>query len=305
MISNYTKKLVDNLPKEFKNKKKPMKIDLILDGGVFNGSYLFGALYFLKEMEHRKYMVIERISGSSVGSIAGLIYFIDSLDYYQYLYEIVVNDFKKTYSLQIIKKLYFYLKDKIPDDICERVNNKFFVSYYDIKKGRKIVKNTFENAEDIINTVISSCFLPFLIDGNMLNNNRYIDGLNPYFFDAEPNKKILYLDLFGFDKICYLFNVKNEGTACHRILSGLLDIHNFFIKKTSTQMCSYVNEWSMYDNIRFYVKLFIEYIIVYIVYFIGFIRKYGKKNIKKNSFYKLLSKFGYKMYISLLKTYCL
>ena len=102
MIANYTKKLVDNLPKEFKNKKKPIKLDLVLDGGVFNGSYLFGALYFLKEMEHRKYINIEKISGSSVGSIAGLIYFIDCLDYYQYLYEIVVNDLKKTYNLKNI-----------------------------------------------------------------------------------------------------------------------------------------------------------------------------------------------------------
>ena len=80
MISNYTKKLVDNLPKEYKNKKNPIKLDLVLDGGVFNGSYLFGALYFLKEMESQKYMNIERISSTSVGSIAGLIYFIDCLD---------------------------------------------------------------------------------------------------------------------------------------------------------------------------------------------------------------------------------
>jgi len=305
MITNYTKKLVDNLPKEFKNKKKPIKLDLVLDGGVFNGSYLFGALYFLKEMEHRKYMNIERISGSSVGSIAGLIYFIDCLDYYQYLYEIVVTDLKKTYNLKIIKQLYFYLKERIPDDICERVNGKFFISYYDIKKGKKLVKSTFENAEDIINTVINSCFLPFLIDGNMLNNERYIDGLNPYFFEPEPQKKILYLDLFGMDKIKYLFDVKNEGTTCHRILSGLLDIHKFFIKKSATSMCSYVSEWGLYDNFRFSVKVLIEYLIVYIVYFIGFVRKYFKKNMKKNTFYKILSKFGYKLYILLLKTYCL
>lgn len=305
MITNYTKKLVDNLPKEYKNKKKPIKLDLVLDGGVFNGSYLFGALYFLKEMETRKYMNIERISTTSVGSIAGLIYFIDCLDYYQYLYKIAVNELKKTYNLKIIKNLHFYLKDKMPEDICERVNGKFFISYYDIKKGKKIVKSKFENAEDIINTVINSCFLPFLIDGNMLNNERYIDGLNPYFFDNKPYKKILYLDLFGMDKINYLFNVKNEETTCHRILSGLLDIHKFFIKKTPTSMCSFVSQWGLYDNFKYIIKTFIEYLIVFIVYFIGFVRKYLNKNIKKNTFYKLLSRFGYKLYILLLKTYCL
>jgi predicted acylesterase/phospholipase RssA len=102
MISNYTKKLVDNLPKEFKNKKKTVKLDLVLDGGVFNGSYLFGALYFLKEMERRKYMKVERISSSSVGSIAGLFYFIDCLDYYQYLYKITISEIKKTMNIKIV-----------------------------------------------------------------------------------------------------------------------------------------------------------------------------------------------------------
>jgi hypothetical protein len=113
------------------------------------------------------------------------------------------------------------------------------------------------------------------------------------------------LDLFGFDKINYLFNIKNEETTCHRILSGLLDIHNFFIKKKATTMCSYVNEWSIYDNVNFSIKIAIEYLIVFIVYFISFVRKYLKNNMKKNTFYKLLSNFGYKLYILLLKSYCL
>ena len=38
---------------------------------------------FLKEMENQNYMCIERISGSSVGSIAGLIYFMDCLDFFE------------------------------------------------------------------------------------------------------------------------------------------------------------------------------------------------------------------------------
>jgi len=305
MISNYTKKLVDNLPKEFKNKKKTVKLDLVLDGGVFNGSYLFGALYFLKEMERRKYMKVERISSSSVGSIAGLFYFIDCLDYYQYLYKITISEIKKTMNIKMVKNLHFYLKDKMPNDICERVNGNFFISYYDIKKGKKIVKSQFENAEELINAVINSCFLPFLIDGNLLNNERYIDGFNPYFFEDKPHKKILYLDLYGIDKIKCLFNVKNEDNTSHRILSGLLDIHNFFIKKSSTSMCSFVSEWGLYDNVKYMVKMLIEYFIVFIVYLIVFLRKYINKNTRKNTFYKLLSKFGYKLYSLLLKTYCL
>ena len=50
MIEQYVNKLIDNLPDNIKNTKKPIVLDLVLDGGVFNGSYLVGALYFLKEM---------------------------------------------------------------------------------------------------------------------------------------------------------------------------------------------------------------------------------------------------------------
>ena len=80
MINNYVNKLIDNLPNTFKNNKTPLQIDLILDGGLFNGSYLVGALYFLKEMEKKNYIKINRISSCSIGSIIGFLYFIDYLN---------------------------------------------------------------------------------------------------------------------------------------------------------------------------------------------------------------------------------
>jgi len=53
MINPIIDKLIDNLPDTLKNTDKPTQIDLILGGGAFNGSYLIGALFFLKEMEKR------------------------------------------------------------------------------------------------------------------------------------------------------------------------------------------------------------------------------------------------------------
>ena len=60
MINDYVNKLIENLPDDIKNRTMPEEIDLVLDGGVFNGSYHVGALYFLKEMERRKYIKINR-----------------------------------------------------------------------------------------------------------------------------------------------------------------------------------------------------------------------------------------------------
>ena len=60
MINEYVIKLIENLPDDLKNSKTPLRIDLVLDGGIFNGSYLVGALCFLKEMEKRKYIIVVR-----------------------------------------------------------------------------------------------------------------------------------------------------------------------------------------------------------------------------------------------------
>ena len=138
MIQQYVDKFIENLPENLKNNKQPLKIDLILDGGLFNGSYLVGALYFLKEMEKRNYIKIYRISGCSIGSIMGFIYMIDSLDSIEHFYNIMLNQINIKKNLSVIIDLYDFLEDKIPDDICSKVNNKLYLTYYNIKKGRKI-----------------------------------------------------------------------------------------------------------------------------------------------------------------------
>ena len=304
MIKEYVNKLIENLPDDMKNKAIPLNIDLVLDGGIFNGSYLIGALYFLKEMEKRKYIKIERISGCSIGSIAAFLYYIDGLDLMPKLYDIVNKDFRETYKLHFVKELKTHLGDNIPCDICERVNNKFFITYNNIKKGTKSVKSTYKDVDDIINTIIKSSYIPFLIDGNVLYENKYIDGINPYIFSKEPNKKILYLDLFGYDKIGNLINVKNEKSNFHRILSGLLDIHSFFIKKSNTPMCSFVNDWRLY-NIGFsYFKILVEKFCVYFTYFLILIRSKFDDNLKDTILYKILSKISHDIFIIILENYC-
>jgi hypothetical protein len=301
MIHEYVIKLMDNLPDNITKVKEPMTIDLILDGGMFNGSYLIGALYFLKEMENKKYIKINRISGCSIGSVAAFLYYIDGLDLISILYETINVNFKKTHNLHSIKKLKQYLNKSIPPNICELVNNKLYISYNNIKQGTKIIKSTYKNTDDIINTIIKSCYIPFLIDGNVLYENKYIDGINPYMFKVEPNIKILYLDLFGYDKIGDIINVKNEKTNFHRILSGLLDIHLFFIKQSNTQLCSYVNEWSIINNGFYYLKHIIERICIYIIYVIMVI----PHNISDTILGKISRKFVQDIFIILLEHYCL
>jgi hypothetical protein len=304
MINEYVIKLIENLPDDIKNVNEPIKMDVVLDGGIFNGSYHVGALYFLKEMENRKYIKIERISGCSVGSIVGFLYFIDSLDLMPKLYDLINKEFRQTYNLKLIKELKKHLSERIPSDICERVNGRLYITYNNIKKGTKPVKSVYKDADDIINTIIKSSYIPYLIDGNVLYENKSIDGITPFIF-KERVKKVLYLDLFGSDKLGNLLNVKNEKSNYHRILSGLLDIHSFFIKQSNTPMCSYVNDWT-YSNICFnYIKTIIERICIYLIHILLFFKKNISCEFKETVLYKILSKISYDIFIIILENYCL
>jgi hypothetical protein len=317
MINEYVMKLIENLPDDIKNAKEPLVIDLVLDGGIFNGSYLVGALYFLKEMENRKYIKIDRISGCSIGSIVAFLYFIDGLDLMPELYNIINKDFRETYKLEKLKELKKYLEQNIPTDICQKVNGKLFITYNNVIKFKKVVKKEYKDVDDIINSLINSCFVPILIDGNILNKGKYVDGFNPYIFNLEINKtlnkplnkilnkKILHLDLYGYDKVGYLLNVKNEKTNYHRILSGLLDIHSFFIKGCSTPMCSYVNNWTISDICFNRFKTLVERIVIYIVYFLVIMKKYLSNQFKDNILYKLFSKISHVIFVIMLENYCL
>ena len=305
MINEYVIKLIENLPEELKNSKTPLRLDIVLDGGIFNGSYLVGALYFLKEMEKRNYVIIERISGCSIGSVVAFLYFMDALDEMPKLYDIVKNEFKNDHKLHTVKELKKHLHDKIPDNICEKVNERLYICYNNIKKGSKTTKSQYKDVDEIMSSIIKSCYIPYLIDGDFLYENKYIDGINPYIFNKEPNKKILYLDLFGYDKIGNLLNVKNEKTNYHRILSGLLDIHNFYIKQSNTQMCSYVNDWS-FVNIGFnHIKIMIEMICIYLTHFVIYIKTKLPDGFETTVLYKIISKITHEIFIILLETYCL
>ena len=240
-----------------------------------------------------------------IGAVVAFCYFTDSLDYIPEFYEIVYKNFKKTYKLGVIKNIKDYFSKYIDDNTCNKVNNRLFITYNNIKKRTKPVKSYYKNVDDLINTIIRSCYIPYLIDGNILYKNTSIDGILPYIFKKESNIKILYLDLFSYDKLGYLLNIKNEKTNFHRILSGLLDIHCFFIKKSNTNMCSYVDEWNIINYFFYYIKIIFEKIFIYTLFIFILIKNAIPNDLKDTFLYNLLSIITYDIFIVTLKTYCL
>jgi hypothetical protein len=306
MIEPYINKLIENLPDTIKNVKSPLLLDLVLDGGLFNGSYLVGALYFIKEMELRGYVKVERISGSSIGSIIGFLYFIDDLDDASYLYEMLLQDFKKTHNFTFIKTLKEKLQHKIPNNICEKLYNKFYITFTNVEKRKKIVKKTYRNVDEIIDCIIKSCFIPFLIDGNIVYKSSYIDGLNPYIFKTnKKEKKVLFMNLSTTDKLFGIINIKNEKTNLHRVLSGMLEIHTFFIKGVSTNMCSSVNDWNIFQYTYMYLRYYIEKLVIHIIYVLLYFHKNFLQKIKKNDFFDLLCTYSKNLLVLFMNNYCI
>ena len=305
MIQEYINTLIDNLPEKIKSNKTPLYLDLVLDGGSFNGSYLVGAMLFLKEMEKRNYIKIKRISGCSIGSVVGLLYFIDALDMMSELYNISRTYFKENYNLNTIKKLKILLKDKLPKDICEQLNNNLFVTYHNIVTNEKKVRYKYKNIDDVFRSLIKSCFVPYLIDGNVTYHKKYIDGLMPYIFKIRNDRKILYLNLISYDKISQLINIKNETTNLYRVFSGILDIHYFYLKEKDTSMCSYVNDWTLRNKMFLYMKLLLEYIILAIVKIIIYCKSLFPHNFNKTKISKNILNIVKELYTSFIRNNCI
>ena len=112
-------------------------------------------------------------------------YLIDNLDLFNDFYKIIFNQLKKRKNLSQLLDLKNILNDKIPDNICQLLNNKYYVCYTNIKICKKIIKCKYQNKEQLIEYIIRSCYFPYLIDYNPLYKNKYIDGMLPYFFNKK------------------------------------------------------------------------------------------------------------------------
>jgi hypothetical protein len=219
MIEKYVSKLIENLPDPAKNNQI---IDVIFDGGAFNGSYLVGACYFLKKMEEKFYIKIDRISACSIGAFVSLLYVSDCLDVFSEIYEIVATNFKATHQLNNFKHICKQLESRLPRNVCDLMTKKVYITFYDLKKNKKVVKCKYKSLDDIFDTIYKSCFLPILMDGNLTYKKRYIDGGNPFIFKLNPAKKmeeVIFSDnLTGLYAFCI---IQDESAEQYLVLKSL------------------------------------------------------------------------------------
>lgn len=274
MIRNITEVLVKNIEyNDGGSKRECENIDLILSGGAFNISYLAGCLYFLREMREKGLIKINKISTCSASSLAGLLFMVDKVDILEEkVYNMLTNSFKKNkyviFNEETLDSVIELVKEELPKDILSVINNKLYITYYDIIECRKVVKSEFKTIDELVKVIRRSTFIPYITMDKLCEEGRYVDGGTPYIFDREDNVKRLYINLCGYDKILDCIIIKKEKVIAHRVLNGILDIHNFFFRGKKTSMCCYVDDWSIIRKIDFMLlelRIYVACLLVYII----------------------------------------
>lgn len=228
-------------------------IDIVLESGAANGFYQLGILFYLAALERKKIIKINRISGSSIGAIVGFYYFTNNLESLVTDYTKLKNHFKKNLNLSILRSILKEKIDKLKDDDIKLLNNKLFVVYHNLSKYTQTLQSTFKNKKDLLNCLLKSAHIPYITNGDgyyIDNNEKFIDGGVPHIFlnrQYGEKVKILYINITHFNVLPGFLSVKNEQNMYERLLKSALDVHKFFVHKKSSQFCSYINDWTMFD----------------------------------------------------------
>ena len=305
MLQSYITDLVEKIPEQNKKYDEPLNVDIVLEGGFFNGSYQIGFLNYIKQMEKKQLIKVNRLSGCSIGSIIALLYFIDiSLDdCIEFVTNIIYKHIKKYCDINVFNKTMVFIKKYIPDNFLDIINKRLYITYHDISKCKQIVKSTYTSIDEVFDVIRCSCSIPYVIDKNILYNEKYFDGLYPYIFKPKKGHKTIYLNIINIKKITYCASIKNEKSNVNRVIDGIMDTHTFFSTNFSSNMCSYMDDWSIINVIQHKILVTFYKLFIYLIHYYYILHKFTTKFINKNinnnfnlyrllkNMYKLLFRF--------------
>ena len=222
----------------------------------------------------------------------------DSIDF---ITENIYSHIKKHYNINVFNKFFSYFKQNMPDNILEKVNGKLFITYHDVSNCKQYVKNKYTDLDDLFDAIRRSCSLPFVIDKSIFYKGKYIDGLYPYMFKKTKKVKIINLNIINRQKMFSWMSIKNENTNTLRVIDGIVDTHTFFTTNFTSNMCSYVNDWNIINNINYFIVIKIYKTIIYIIHNLFILNKIISNSTDSNlNIDKLITN----IYKFLLEKYC-
>jgi hypothetical protein len=288
ILQEYIKSLVTNIDK----KNIPRKLNLIFDGGAFNGGFAAGVAIYLKCMEQHNIIQVNNISGCSIGS-ALAVWYLAGCDRDNIMYlEKFMSSYKKHMNLragkQIIRDLInnIFSKDT-KHTLLYKLNGRLFISYYNIKKHRQQTVSKFKNKDHIIDCILRSCHIPYVIDGFASYKKKYMDGISPHIFNNSfPS---LFIKLLTFQKCTRAFMIKSENNIHYRLLTGVADVNEFFTTGRS-DMCSFVGNWSYINILQLRIREILCFTLFSLIGWMVILKSYLPKTITNSLIYNGASK---------------
>ena len=293
---------VSKLAKNISKTNKITEIDIVLEGGCMNGAYEIGGLLLIHELDKGGHIKVMRISGSSVGSFVGFLFLTNNLQEYINRYQEIREDFHKSTKLTKLRLVLNEIIERIDEETFNAIcKNKLYIKYYDVKNKKFVLKKKYETRAELVNTILKSCHIPYLINGDPYfidGGSECMDGGMPYIFKPErlPTKRILYMKLTQIDKIHNMFNIRNEEIIEGRVLEGLLDTYNFFLKKKDTYMCSYVDCWGTISTARYNLYSLLYWIMACLFIRVRYFILLISPKIVETTFYKHFKPVLIKLY---------
>ena len=252
--------LIDNLD----NNKYNRNVNIILDGGAFNGPYQLGVLAYFRTLEKKGFITINRLSGCSIGSVSGFLYILDQLDAGILGYSYMRKSYSETGSFEQAKKWIKQFNNTMDKNDYLKFNGKLFITYYNIKTCKQKCISHFKNNKHLLEVIIRSMSVPFLYDGSIAYKNRYLDGFTPHIFQDDTTDNY-FINLHSFDKIYGMVNIQHNKNSSSRILNGIENAHNFYISKQHNSICSNINNWSYLESAKFSIRCWLYSTLVCIL----------------------------------------
>jgi hypothetical protein len=309
MLQKYINHLIDKIPDQYLTKlqgttNKPLSVDIVFEGGLFNGSYQLGFLSYIKQIEKKQLLKVERVSGCSIGSVMAFFYFtnIPINDIINLTNNVIYTHVKKYYNINIFKKIFDFCSKQLPANFLDIINGKLFITYNDISKGKQIVKSTYSSIDELFDVIRRSCYIPYVIDKSIFYNGKYVDGLYPYIFKLKKNRKIINVNVINLKKISSLVSIKNEKNNMHRVIDGIIDTHTFFSSNYYSNMCSYIDDQTIITKLQYFILMKFCKFGILIIHYYYVLNKLFKKIIKTNYNIK---KIFYILYTFLFKCVCI
>jgi predicted acylesterase/phospholipase RssA len=309
MMQKYINHLIDKIPDQYITKlkdptNKPLRVDIIFEAGLFNGSYQLGFLSYIKQMEKNQLLKVERVSGSSVGSIIAFLYFtnLSINDSINFISNVIYKHVKKYYNIDIFKKFFDFCSKQLPNNFLDIINGKLFITYNDISKGKQIVKSSYSSIDELFDVIQRSCYIPYVIDKSFFYKGKYIDGLYPYIFKPKKNRKIIYVNVINVKKISSFISIRNEKNNMRRVIDGIIDTHTFFSSNFCSNMCSYIDDRPIIAKLQYFILIKFYQVSVLVLHYFYVLNKLSKKLIKTNYDIK---KMVHILYTFLFKSICI